>query len=141
MSVSFADPESDLSKDKLIEELKERVKILEEIIKSKNIISCVCVIENCVYGDELQLEEMFINCVYKLKLDEMSSNYNNFKFTKQTSTRFGKYYHFVSIASARTFLLINGFKFSYNSEICHYDNGIGKFLYKQNVENWIRETH
>lgn len=120
-------------KDKLIKELKEQVQLLEQennLLKKKEIertklnpeAECACIYTNSegiyVYGEDEQLEKMLLN--------------NKGLKYASASGAWGKSLKFNSIASAKTFLLINGYKYSYTSQT-YYSNTT--CLY---VENWIR---
>lgn len=129
----FSKLETECKKDKLIKELREQVQLLEQennLLKEKEVertklnpeAECVCIYANnmgtYVYGEEEQLEKMLLNK-------------RGLKYTC-SSGAWGKSLQFNSIASAKTFLLINGYKYSYTSQT-YYNNTI--CLY---VENWIR---
>lgn len=127
--------------EKNIEQLKEQIdlltksnnKLCEEnnLFKQKEVertklnmdAECVCILTDLdgthMYGEKEQLNKMLENCT-------------GFTHWRSSNYILGDFVVFNSIASAKTCLLRNGYKYSYESK--KYDND-NKFLY---VENWIK---
>lgn len=130
----FSKLELDCGMEKEIERLKNQIDLLEkenQLFKQKEVertklnmeAECACIYSNSsgtwVYGESEQLDRLLANC------SGLSCTIN-----KQNGG-WGSTIKFVSIASAKTCLLRNGYKFSYVSNA--YNTPLEYY-----VENWFR---
>lgn len=130
----FSKLESDYAMEKEIERLKNQMALLEQenqLLKQKEVertklnmeAECACIYSNSsgiwVYGESEQLDRLLANC--------SGLSYTNTK----TNGGWGTSIKFTSIASAKTCLLRNGYKFSYVSNA--YNTPL-----EYHVENWFR---
>lgn len=130
----FSKLELECGMEKENERLKNQIALLEQenqLLKQKELertklnmeAECACIYSNAsgtwVYGESEQLDRLLVNC-------------SGLTYTKNTTPgSWGLSIKFVSIASARTCLLRNGYKFSYVSNV--YNTPL-----EYHVENWFR---
>jgi len=130
----FSKLESDYAMEKEIERLKNQMALLEQenqLLKQKEVertklnmeAECACIYSTSsgiwVYGESEQLDRLLANC-------------SGLTYTKNTTIGgWGFSIKFTSIASAKTCLLRNGYKFSYVSNA--YNTPL-----EYHVENWFR---
>jgi len=118
--------------EKELNELREKISLLEQentILKQRELdrtklnmdADCACIYTNStssyVYGESEQLDRLLTIC-------------EGLKFAR-LSGAWGDTINFKSIASARTCLLRNGYKYSYTSQAFNTNTNY-------QVENWIR---
>lgn len=119
--------------EKELNELREKISLLEQenaILKQRELdrtklnmdAECACIYTNTagayVYGEKEQLDKLILNS-------------EGLKFTR-TKGQWGDVIQFNSVASARTCLLRNGYKYTYTSQTYYKDSCV---IY---LENWIR---
>jgi hypothetical protein len=129
----FSTLEQNIVLEKELNELKDKISLLEqenanlkqrELDRTKLNMDAECV---CIYTNGTN---SYIYCELE-QLDRLVLNSEGLKFTR-SSAGWGDTVDFKSIASARTCLLRNGYKYSYTSQ-AYYSNTTNL-----QVENWIR---
>lgn len=134
----FSKLELECGMEKENERLKNQIALLEkenELLKQKEVertklnmeAECACIYSNSdgiyVYVELEQMDRLLANCS-GLKYNTHDQNEGSWGFSIK----------FVSIASARTCLLRNGYKFSYVSIVYSPK----KQVFEYHVENWFR---
>ena len=129
----FSTLEQQCMLEKELEELREKVLLLEQentILKQKELdrtqlnpdAECACIYTNgtssYIYGEKEQLDRLLINCM-------------GLKFSRSNGC-WGDTINFGSIASAKTCLLRNGYKYSYTTQALNTNSS---FYF---IENWIK---
>jgi hypothetical protein len=129
----FSKLEQECALEREIIILKEKISLLEQenaILKQTELdrtkfnmdAECACIYTNstgaCVYGEKEQLDKLIFNS-------------EGLKFTR-TKVQWGDLIQFNSVASARTCLLRNGYKYTYTSQSYYKDSCA------LHLENWIR---
>jgi len=137
----FSKLELECGMEKENERLKNQIALLEkenELLKQKEVertklnmeAECACIYSHgdgiYVYVELEQMDRLLANC--------SGLKYNTHD---QNQTSWGFSIKFVSIASARTCLLRNGYKFSYVSLVDARTNHSDHPIY-HHVENWFR---
>jgi hypothetical protein len=129
----FSKLEQECALEREIKILKEKISLLEQenaILKQTELdrtklnmdAECACIYTNSseayVYGEKEQLDKLILNS-------------EGLKFVR-TKGQLGESIQFYSVASARTCLLRNGYKYTYTSQ-AYYKDSCSLYL-----ENWIR---
>ena len=137
---TFSLLENEFNKDTQIENLNKEIELLKnenqelkhkefERTKSNPEAECLCLYVSVgegsvIFGEEKQLVELMRNC----------PNPKNV-FDAHNNNWCGSGYRFKSCASAKTWLLRNGYKFMYESNIYHMHGQTAAFM---KLENWVR---
>ena len=122
-----------LELEQAIEQLKEENELLKQKDLERTKINldaeCACIYSNpngtYLYGEPEQLDRMMVNC----------TGLRCIKGTEgPCAGNYGHTLKFASIASAKTCLLRNGYKFSHDSKAYHQDSVVGVLYF----ENWVK---